>query len=212
MQQCDGIAAPDVRAYTPSDYSPVEAASAIVQGYADGPVIHHRGGSAFYRPGSDEVTLPEPTRFASTNEYYSTLFHELAHSTGHGSRLARGIDTDLRPFGSPDYGKEELIAEMAAAFLCGASDIVPSVIVNQAAYLQGWLNVLKADKRLVIAAAGQAQRAADWIMGERQPFTSTTQPTATPEPDTAETETDSTYSTAPHGAAAMMSESFSLPC
>lgn len=67
---------------------------------------------------------------------------------------------------------------MAAAFLCGASGIVPSVIDNQAAYLQGWLNVLKGDKRLVIAA-GQAQRAADWIMGERQPFASATQPTAT---------------------------------
>jgi antirestriction protein ArdC len=212
VQQCDGIAAPDAPAYTASEYSPVEAASAIVQGYVDGPAIHHRGGSAFYRPGSDEVTLPEPTRFASTNEYYSTLFHELAHSTGHSSRLARGLDTDLRPFGSPDYGKEELIAEMAAAFLCGASGIVPSVIDNQAAYLQGWLNVLKGDKRLVIAAAGQAQRAADWIMGERQPFASATQPTATPEPDTAETEPDSMGSTIPSGATAMTSESFSLPC
>lgn len=212
LHQCDGIAAPDAPAYTPSDYNPVEAAGAIVEGYTDGPVIHHRGGSAFYRPSSDEVTLPEPARFASTNEYYSTLFHELAHSTGHGSRLARGLDTDLRPFGSPDYGKEELIAEMAAAFLCGASGIVPSVIDNQAAYLQGWLNVLKGDKRLVIAAAGQAQRAADWIMGERQPIASTTQPTATPGTVIAESEPDSIPLTTPPGAAVMTSESFSLPC
>lgn len=169
VQQCDGIPAPDAPTYTPSAFNPVDAADTIVQGYADAPAIHHHGGSAFYRPGSDEVTLPEPTRFASTNEYYSTFFHELAHSTGHSRRLNRGLDTDLRPFGSPDYGKEELIAEMAAAFLCGASGIVPSVIDNQAAYLQGWLKVLKGDKRLVIAAAGQAQRAADWILGERQP-------------------------------------------
>ena len=171
--QCDGIAAPDAPAFTPSEYSPVEAASVIVQGYADGPAVHHRGGSAFYRPGTDDVTIPEPTRFATTNEYNSTLFHELAHSTGHSSRLARGLDSELRSFGSSDYGREELIAEMAAAFLCGESGIVPSVIENQAAYLQGWLNVLKGDKRLVIAAAGQAQRAADWILGNRQPFATT---------------------------------------
>ncbi len=169
VQQCDGIAIPDAPAYTPSDYNPVEAAEAIVQGYADGPAIQHRGGSAFYRSSSDEVTIPDPMRFASTNEYYSTLFHELAHSTGHSRRLDRGLDTNFRPFGSPDYSREELIAEMASAFLCGASGIVPSVIENQAAYLQGWLNVLKGDKRLVIAAAGQAQRAADWILGERPP-------------------------------------------
>ncbi len=169
IQQCDGIAAPDAPTYTPSEYNPVEAADAIVRGYTDGPAIHHRGGSAFYRPSSDEVTIPEPTRFASTNEYYSTLFHELAHSSGHRTRLARGFDIDPRPFGSPDYSKEELIAEMASAFLCGTSGIVPSVIENQAAYLQGWLKVLKGDKRLVIAAAGQAQRAADWILGERPP-------------------------------------------
>ena len=111
--------------------------------------------------------MPEKTRFASVEEYYSTLFHELSHSTGHSARLDRKIDTDPKPFGSPDYGKEELVAEMSAAFLCSHAGIHPTVIGNQAAYLAGWLKQIKADKKLVISAAGQAQRSADWIRGER---------------------------------------------
>ena len=111
--------------------------------------------------------MPEPTRFRSAEEYYSTLFHEYAHSTGHSKRLDRKLDSDPKPFGSPDYGKEELVAEMAAAFLCGHAGITPTVIENQAAYVQGWLKTIKADKKLVIGAAGQAQRAADWIRNER---------------------------------------------
>lgn len=166
--QCDGITIPDAPVYTPSALNPVEAAELILQGYAGGPSVLRRGSQAFYRPSVDEVHIPEPTRFASTNEFYSTLFHELGHSTGHSSRLDRGLDTDPKPFGSPDYSKEELIAECTAAFLCGEAGIVPSVIENQAAYLQGWIKALKGDKKLIIAAAGAAQRAADWILGNRQ--------------------------------------------
>jgi len=93
------------------------------------------------------------------------MFHELAHSTGHSKRLDRGLDTDLQPFGSPNYGKEELIAEMTAAFLCGECGITPAVIQNQSSYISGWLGKLKSDKMLVLASAGAAQRAADWVLG-----------------------------------------------
>ena len=165
--QCDGVEIPDAPKFTPSEYQIKESAEAIIQGYEGAPTIVHGGSRAFYRPAIDEVHIPEPTRFASTNEYYSTLFHELAHSTGHSSRLDRGNDKSPRPFGTPDYSREELIAEMGAAMLGGVSGIAPSVIENQAAYLQGWINVLKGDKKLVIAAAGAAQRAADWILGHR---------------------------------------------
>jgi antirestriction protein ArdC len=139
----------------------------IAQGYADGPAIEHGGAKAFWRPITDIVYLPEPTRFMTGEEYYSTLFHELAHSTGHSKRLDRKLDTEPKPFGTPDYGKEELIAEMAAAFLCGHAGIKPIVIENQAAYIQGWLKQLKNDKKLVISAASAAQKAADWVLGER---------------------------------------------
>jgi antirestriction protein ArdC len=165
--QCDGIDVPDAVKFTPLDFQPIEAAEAIIRGYADGPAIEHGGQQAYYRPKTDTVRLPEPTRFASAEEYFSTLFHEAGHSTGHSRRLDRKLDTDPKPFASPDYGREELVAEMAAAFLCGQAGIRPAVIANQAAYLQGWLSQLKSDKRLVIAAAGAAQKAADWIRGER---------------------------------------------
>jgi antirestriction protein ArdC len=166
-EQIDGIEIPDAVKFEPIEFHPIEAAERIANGYAAGPAITHGGQQAFYRPGSDTIHLPDPTRFASSEEYYSTLFHEQSHSTGHSSRLDRKLDTAPRPFGSPDYGKEELVAEMSAAFLCSHAGIQPTVIENQAAYLSGWLKQLKSDKKLVVSAAGQAQRAADWIRGER---------------------------------------------
>lgn len=169
VEQCEGVAIPDAATYTPTEFNPINAAEAIVAGYAGGPSVEHGGSRAYYRPSTDAVRVPEPSRFASSEEYYSTLYHELAHSTGHSCRLDRGLDTELRPFGSPDYSREELVAEMAAAFLSAHAGIVPAIINNQAAYLQGWLKQLRGDKRMVIAAAGAAQKAADWIRGERNP-------------------------------------------
>jgi antirestriction protein ArdC len=167
-EQVDGIEIPDAVKFTPIEFNPIEAAEQIARGYAGGPVVDHDGGQqAFYRPSTDSVHMPQQTRFASVEEYYSTLFHELSHSTGHSSRLDRKLDTEPKPFGSADYGKEELVAEMSAAFLSSLAGIHPAVIDNQAAYLAGWCKKLKEDKKLVISAAGQAQRAADWIRGER---------------------------------------------
>src|SRR3984957_4881748 len=167
-EQLDGIDIPDAVKYEPINFVPIDEAEKIAAGYLGGPAVGHDGGQqAFYRPTSDTVHMPEKTRFASIEEYYSTLFHELSHSTGHSTRLDRKLDTAPKPFGSCDYGKEELVAEMYAAFLCSYAGIQPTVIANQAAYLGGWLKQIKADKKLVISAAGQAQRAADWIRNER---------------------------------------------
>lgn len=209
--QCDGITVPDAPVYTPSELHPIEAAELIIQGYPNAPAIHHGGSKAFYRPSVDEVHIPEPTRFASTNEYYSTLFHELAHSTGHSSRLDRGLDTEPAPFGSPDYSKEELVAEMTAAFLCGEADIVPSVIANQAAYLKGWIDVLKGDKKLVISAAGAAQRAADWILGERADLTTDAAEPATPDAAVNITTPDAIPTIDSSSVQAFRCEAFALP-
>jgi len=167
-EQIEGVEIPDAVKYEPIDFKSIDEAEKIASGYQGGPAVTHDGGQkAFYRPATDSVHLPEKTRFASVEEYYSTLFHELSHSTGHSSRLARTIDTNPKPFGSADYGKEELIAEMSAAFLCSHAGIQPAVIGNQAAHVGGWLKQIKADKKLVISAAGHAQRAADWICGLR---------------------------------------------
>jgi antirestriction protein ArdC len=167
-EQVDGIEIPDAVKFEPLDFKPIEAVEAIARGFVGGPAIEHGGQQAFYRPSTDTVYMPEKTRFASEPEFYSTLYHEFSHAVGHSSRLDRKLDTAPMPFGSPDYGKEELVAEMSAAFLCGHAGIQPSIITNQAAYIGGWLKQLKLDKKLVISAAGQAQRAADWIRGERK--------------------------------------------
>jgi len=166
-EQCDGIEPPDAAPLDPEapPFEPLEQAAAIVAGYKDKPQITPGGSRAVYRPTSDEVCIPEPERFTDRENYYATLFHELVHSTGHSKRLDRGLDTNLAPFGSPDYSKEELVAEMGAAFLAAVAGISPPTIEQSAAYIDGWRGKLRDDKRLVVTAAGAAQKAADWILG-----------------------------------------------
>jgi antirestriction protein ArdC len=110
--------------------------------------------------------MPARGLFSSVEKYYSTLFHELTHSTGHVSRIGReGIEI-LNTFGSESYSKEELVAEMGAAMLCGVTGIAPATLQNSAAYLKTWIERLKADSRLLVSAASAAQKAADYIGGE----------------------------------------------
>ncbi len=146
---------------------PIESAEEIVKAMPNPPAFE-KDSRAAYIPSRDTVTMPSRTAFQSQAEFYSTLFHELTHSTGHAKRLGReGIDK-IQPFGSEDYSKEELVAEMGSAMLCGVAGIEQATIGNSAAYLRGWINRLKADSRLVIAAARAAQEAADYIRGESQ--------------------------------------------
>lgn len=121
---------------------------------------------AWYNSGKDVVGMPSKTAFCDTESYYSTMFHELVHSTGHPHRLDRfaANDTDHR-FGSESYSKEELVAELGAAMLCGVTGIAPATIDRSAAYLKSWIDVLKGDSRLVVSAASLAQKAADFITG-----------------------------------------------
>ena len=133
----------------------------------DRPIIEIRGTRACYSPSRDLVRVPELFRYEKPEEYYSTFFHELAHSTGHQSRLNREGVTGNHFFGDAVYSREELVAEMAAAFLCGHTGIVNATIQNSAAYLQHWVKVLRGDKRLAITAAAQAQKAADFILNRK---------------------------------------------
>lgn len=167
VEQCEGVTAPDqLPPETPPEpFIPIEAAAAIIANYASPPTIEHRGHTASYVPARDLVKIAPPERFEVRESYYATLFHELAHSTGHTSRLNRGLDEAPAPFGSPDYSKEELVAEMGSAFLCAAAGISPPTIEQSAAYIDGWRKRLQDDKKLVVQAAGQGQRAADHILG-----------------------------------------------
>lgn len=164
--QCDGLHLSEEADEAPAGrvFEPIKAADAIVELYEDGPRIEHAGGRAYYKPSEDLVRLPEPARFVDPESYYTTIFHELAHSTGHVSRLDRGLGTT--PSTSKyEYSKEELIAEMGAAFLAAAAGISPPTIEQSAAYIDSWRKQLKADNKLVVQAAGAGQRAADWILG-----------------------------------------------
>src|SRR5216683_4727238 len=144
---------------------PIESAEEIVKGMPNPPAFEQDSRAA-YIPSTDTVTMPSRAAFDSQAEYYSTLFHELTHSTGHPKRLGREGIEKIQPFSSEDYSKEELVAEMGSAMLCGIAGIEQATITNSAAYLQSWIKRLKADSRLVVTAASAAQKAADYIRGE----------------------------------------------
>ena len=117
----------------------------------------------FYSPFLDFINMVPAQNFKQPEEYYSVLFHELIHSTGHSSRLNREEITNVAAFGSATYTKEELTAELGAAYLCGVSGISPITLENSVAYLSGWLNRLRDDKRFFFEAAQKAQKAANYI-------------------------------------------------
>jgi antirestriction protein ArdC len=129
------------------------------------PEIVHAGDKAFYSPVIDRVTMPPRTLFESADEYWSTLWHETAgHATGHPKRLNRDSIRDVAPFGSAVYSFEEAVAEMAAAYLCGITGIENRTIDNSAAYIAGWIKQLHDQRKLIIHAAAQAQRACDYVL------------------------------------------------
>lgn len=121
---------------------------------------------AYYAPYADKLHLPMREQFDATAEYYSTAFHEATHSTGAASRLnrfERGVG--VAAFGSESYSKEELVAEIGAASICHEIGIeTPNSFRNSAAYIQSWLRKLKNDKRLIVSAAAQAEKAVNLIM------------------------------------------------
>ena len=150
------------------EFKPLEQAQAIVDNYLanGGPSLAHNGGNrAFYSPSLDTIALPLREDFHSIDEYYSTAFHELGHSTGHKSRENRfPEDATLAAFGSGEYSKEELVAEFTSAFLADESGI-DTTRENSTAYIQSWLRKLEDDPGLLVTAAGKAQRAANRILG-----------------------------------------------
>ena len=149
------------------DREPILECEAIINSMANSPTIVHKEQKAYYRIDTDIINMPKKKSFKSLESYYSTLFHELVHSTGAEKRLGRKTLTDMVPFGSESYAMEELIAEMGSAYLCRFSGVLPNEINNTVAYLDNWLGVFKKDKRFIISASGQAQKAVDLILGRQ---------------------------------------------
>jgi antirestriction protein ArdC len=161
IAQCENIPEkylPKVR--ETSDLLPCES---IVRGMPQCPPIRHKEQRAFYNFKEDFVNMPKKRSFKNDESYYSTLFHELVHSTGHESRLKRDTLEHMSEFGGETYSLEELIAEMGTCYLQSFAGIT-SEFEQSAAYLQGWLGKLKNDKRFIFQAAKAAQRATDFIL------------------------------------------------
>jgi antirestriction protein ArdC len=162
-EQCDGLPARFYPKPAPvvagEEKQRDEAAEAALR--SSGADIREGGAQAFYAPGSDHVQMPPFASFATVGGYLSTLAHELVHWTGHRSRLDR---LKLTPFGTPSYAREELVAEIGAAFVCARLGVFGEHLDNHAAYLKSWLGVLKEDKRAIFKAAAQAQTAADLVL------------------------------------------------
>ena len=142
VDQCSGPGLDKFREKHPvegpvnNDNDPIAVCEEIVAGMPQRPGIRYGGVEACYRQWADQVHMPRRETFVSSEEFYSVLFHELTHSTGHRDRLNRKTLTDGTPFGSPTYSREELVAEMGAAFLCATAEIDDPTIRNSAAYIE----------------------------------------------------------------------------
>lgn len=160
VSQCDGI--PAELPFDALEFEPIPAAQALIDGYLtrEHLELRHGGDRAFYSH-LDYLQMPAREAFTSPDAYYSTLFHECGHSTGAPHRLDR---VKGKAFGDEAYSKEELCAELCAAYLCAETGISNALVEsNHAAYIQSWLRSLKNDKTMLISAAQRAQRAADRI-------------------------------------------------
>ena len=163
VEQCEGL--PDEIAIPPSLPEPslIEpCVEALIKGTA---IDFHVGGDrAYYLPTQDRVQVPPPQAFFEPINWHRTALHELAHATGHASRLARDFSGS---FGTKKYAFEELVAEISAAFSCATLGIVPTV--RHADYIGSWLEVLREDNRAVVRAASLASKATNWLLGHLPP-------------------------------------------
>jgi antirestriction protein ArdC len=170
VAQCEGLDIPELERVERAEHQRIAAAEALVDLVPDPPQMHKGEKQACYYPLLDTVAMPPFEFFVSAESYYCTLFHELAHATGHERRLNRpGVKAT---FGSKEYAREELIAELASAFCCATLGLDNSLIEDSASYIAGWLRTLRDDPRAIVVAAGQAQRAADYLQGNPiEPYT-----------------------------------------
>jgi len=164
--QCEGIKIPEEASTIKWD--PIEKFEKIIRDMPNPPTIIDEGKRPYFHAEFDVIRLPNQELFESAEEYYCVLAHEIIHSTGHADRLGRDSIIDRCPYGSTNYSKEELIAEMGAAFLCGYTGIANKTIKNSAAYIAGWLQAFNSDPKMIILAASQAQKSCDYILGKTE--------------------------------------------
>ena len=171
VSQVDGVEPLDIDAV---EHEPIAEAEKIKTDYMEREGIEIKeifSNDAFYSPMGDFINIPSKEQYTDINEFYATLFHEAVHSSGAETRLNRfNKNEKLAKFGSEDYSKEELIAELGSAFLMNSVGIeTPKTFKNSAAYIQSWLKVLKNDPKMIVSAAGKAEKAAEFILTGKKP-------------------------------------------
>lgn len=162
LEQCTGIPEDRVPRLEQNEFNPIQACEEVLENMPNKPGFVGAQ-EAYYNRKDDVVGMPAKGAFENAEEYYSTLWHELVHSTGHPKRLNRDNTYDHSGFADA-YSNEELVAEIGSSILCAYTGIAPRTIKNQAAYIDHWYKRLKSDKRLIIGASAAAQKAADFIM------------------------------------------------
>ena len=166
VSQCTGIPEGMITTISTNQNDPIDTCESILDNMPQRPEIKRGGNSAFYHPIHDYVQMPELNAFIDSEHYYSVLFHELIHSTGHDSRLCRKEIIETNTYGTVPYSIEELTAEIGSCYLNSLTGIVSlhRPFENNVAYIQGWLAKLKNDRKFIVYASSQAQRAVDFIM------------------------------------------------
>jgi antirestriction protein ArdC len=167
IDQCTGIPKEKLPEVIEMKNDPIETCEKIIEEMPKRPEIRHEKQSAFYHKGEDYINMPRSETFQSSESYYGTLFHELVHSTGHNDRLNRKELTQKNVMNADDYAIEELTAEMGASYLKSHAGIPIEKLENNAAYIQGWLERLRKDKKFIVYASAHAQKATDYILNIR---------------------------------------------
>lgn len=165
ISQVDGVAPLKREEFI--EHNPIDEAEKIISAYQDREMICIRretSNEAYYSPLGDYIVVPKMEQFVKIEQFYSTLFHEMIHSTGHPSRLNRLEAGKSSHFGDESYSKEELVAEIGSATMMNKLGIeTQRSFKNSTAYIQNWLQALKNDTRLIVSAAGKAEKAVEYI-------------------------------------------------
>ena len=169
ISQVDGVE-PLAPEQLNDEVEPIEAGDKIINDYINREHLNFvecKSNKAYYSPSNDTVVVPLKEQYNLINEYYSTTFHELTHSTGHKNRLNRLQTGAVAAFGSENYSKEECVAEIGSATLMSIAGIeTPKTFRNSTAYIQNWLQVLRNDNKFIVSASSKAEKAVKYILAE----------------------------------------------
>lgn len=167
IEQCIDIPENKIPEYSLQKNNPIQLCESVVENMPNKPKIKTKGSEAFYNPEKDYVNMPPMRVFDNSESYYSVLFHELIHATGHKTRLQRESVMNTDKYLIEAYSEEELVAQIGACFLNAFIGCEMKTFENDVAYIEGWLNRLKGDKRFIIFASAKAQRAVDYILNQQ---------------------------------------------